>query len=169
MELEPYKKLFRRRGYKMTPQRELVISSFFELGKHVSVDELYQRVRGRDANVGYSTVWRNLKLICQVGLAEEVNIGDGVTRYDRVTDAPHGHFYCSGCKEFVEVDINDIISELETRARRMGFHPDGFKIEVQGLCRECAQKADARTMTDRTGKSRKPRAHRSSVEPEEVS
>ncbi len=141
MELEPYKQLFRRRGYKMTPQRELVISSFFELGKHVSVDELYQKVRGRDANVGYSTVWRNLKLICQVGLAEEVNIGDGVTRYDRVTDAPHGHFYCSVCKEFVEVDINDIISALETRARRMGFHPDGFKIEVQGLCRDCSERA----------------------------
>lgn len=169
MELEPYKKLFRRRGYKMTPQRELVISSFFELGKHVSVDELFQKVRGKDANVGYSTVWRNLKLICQVGLAEEVNIGDGVTRYDRVTDAPHGHYYCSGCKEFVEVDINDIISALESRARRMGFHPEGFKIEVHGLCRDCAQQADSKSKTNSTRKRRTTRLRRPSVEPEEVS
>lgn len=160
MELDPYKKLFRRRGYKMTPQRELVISSFFELGKHVSVDELYQRVRGKDANVGYSTVWRNLKLICQVGLAEEVNIGDGVTRYDRVTEAPHGHFYCSGCKEFVEIDVDDIISALESRARRMGFHPDGFKIEVQGLCRDCAGQREAKPKSGRTTEHRTTRVRR---------
>jgi Fur family ferric uptake transcriptional regulator len=160
MELEPYKKLFRRRGYKMTPQRELVISSFLELDKHVSVDELYQRVRGKDANVGYSTVWRNLKLICQVGLAEEVNIGDGVTRYDRVTEAPHGHFYCSGCKEFVEIDVDDIISALESRARRMGFHPDGFKIEVQGLCRDCAGQGEPKPKTGPATERRTTRVRR---------
>ena len=89
----------------MTPQRELIFRSFFELGRHVSVDDVYDKVRERDRSIGYSTVWRNLKLICQVGLAEEVSLGDGVTRYDRVTKVPHGHYYCTVCKSVTEFNV----------------------------------------------------------------
>jgi len=70
------REFLKTKGYKMTPQRELVFRSFFELGEHVSVDELFDTVRRIDSTVGYSTVWRNLKLICEVGLAQEVNVGD---------------------------------------------------------------------------------------------
>jgi len=45
-----------------------------------------------------------MKLICEVGLAAEVNVGDGVTRYDRVTNAPHGHLYCTNCRTLTEFD-----------------------------------------------------------------
>ena len=121
----------------MTPQRELVFRSFFELGKHVSVDELYEKVRQQDRSVGYSTVWRNLKLICRVGLAEEVNIGDGITRYDRVTPVPHGHFYGQGCKQFIEFDVEQIVGILAQTARDNKFAPEGFKIEVPGYCKKC--------------------------------
>ena len=78
------KEFLRTKGFKTTPQRELIFRSFFELGKHVTVDELYDRVREKDRSVGYSTVWRNLKLICRVGLAQEVNLGDGVCILDRI-------------------------------------------------------------------------------------
>ena len=99
------KEMLRTKGYKVTPQRELIFRSFFELGKHVSVEELHEKVREKDRAVGYSTVWRNLKLICQVGLAEEVNIGDGLTRYDRTTAAPHGHLFCRRCKNLLEFNV----------------------------------------------------------------
>ncbi len=134
------KEFLRTKGFKMTPQRELIFRSFFEMGKHVSVDELYERVRQKDRSVGYSTVWRNLKLICRVGLAEEVNIGDGVTRYDRVTQDPHGHLYCLGCKKFIEFNVEQIVGILAQTAQEHEFAPEGFKIEVQGYCDECRKK-----------------------------
>ena len=125
----------------MTPQRELIIASFFEMDKHVSVDELYDRVRQKDSSVGYSTVWRNLKLICKIGLAEEVNLGDGITRYDRVTDVPHGHMYCLKCKELVEFDADQVLDFLTTAASRKDFLPESFKIEIQGHCARCRNTA----------------------------
>lgn len=128
----------------MTPQRELIFRSFFELGKHVSVDELYDRVRRKDSSVGYSTVWRNLKLICKVGLAEEVNLGDGITRYDRVTESPHGHFFCLDCKQLIEFDMENIAGELAVISRNNHFTPSGFKIEIQGYCEACNAKRKAR-------------------------
>jgi len=132
------KEFLKNKGFKVTPQRELVFRSFLELGRHVSVDELCEKVREEDRSIGYSTVWRNLKLICKAGLAEEVNIGDGITRYDRVTREPHGHFYCLNCKKFVEFNVDDTVGLLEKTAKSVKFSPEVFKIEVQGYCKDCS-------------------------------
>lgn len=131
------KEFLRTKGFKMTPQRELVFRSFFELGKHVTVDELYEKVHERDRTIGYATVWRNLKLICKVGLAEEVNLGDGVTRYDRITREPHGHLFCLSCKRLIEFSSEKIVGALDRISREQGFLPEGFKVEIQGYCEEC--------------------------------
>ncbi len=131
------KEFLKTKGFKMTPQRELIFRSFFELGEHVSVDELYDRVRQLDTSVGYSTVWRNLKLICKVGLAQEVNIGDGITRYDRVTSIPHGHLYCANCKSVTEFNVEQVVGLLAEKASDRNFAPESFKIEILGLCESC--------------------------------
>lgn len=133
------REFLKTRGFKMTPQRDLIFRSFFEMDKHVSVDELYDKVRQKNSSVGYSTVWRNLKLICKVGLAEEVNLGDGVTRYDRVTDAPHGHLFCLGCKELVEFGAQQVLDFLTVTAGEHDFAPEAFKIEIQGYCAKCRE------------------------------
>ncbi len=134
------REFLKTKGYKMTPQRELVFRSFFELGEHVSVDELFDRVKLIDESVGYSTVWRNLKLICEVGLAREVNVGDGVTRYDRVTRQPHGHFYCVNCKSLEEFDLNEIAGRLAKVATAEKFETESFKVEIEGVCQSCHDK-----------------------------
>jgi len=136
------REFLRTKGFKMTQQRELIFRSFFELGEHISVDELYDKVRKLDRSVGYSTVWRNLKLICRVGLAQEVNIGDGVTRYDRVTRAPHGHLYCIKCKKLTEISIVQLVESLEALSKQNKFAPEGYKIEVQGYCESCQKEKD---------------------------
>ncbi len=134
------KEFLRTKGFKMTPQRELIFRSFFEMDKHVSVDELYEIVRSIDRSIGYSTVWRNLKLICRVGLAQEVSIGDGITRYDRLTRIPHGHLFCLGCKKVVEFNADQIVGVLAQTAIENDFTNKGFKVEVQGFCGECRAK-----------------------------
>lgn len=131
------REFLKTRGFKMTPQRELIFRAFFDSGRHVTVDELYERVRGIDSSIGHSTVWRNLKLICKVGLAEEVNLGDGITRYDRITDEPHGHLYCIGCKKLIEFDVDDLMAVLDRAAENNQFSPTGYKVEIQGYCPEC--------------------------------
>ena len=131
------KEFLRTKGFKMTPQRELIFRSFFEMDKHISVDELYAKVRKIDHSIGYSTVWRNLKLICRVGLAQEVNMGDGITRYDRLTSVPHGHLFCLGCKKVIEFNADQIVGVLAKTAIDNKFTNKGFKVEVQGFCEDC--------------------------------
>lgn len=136
------REFLKTKGYKMTPQRELVFRSFFELGKHVSVDELYEKVKQIDKSVGYSTVWRNLKIICEVGLAREVNAGDGITRYDRVTRKPHGHLFCLSCKKLFEFDLEDMPEKLASIANHKSFETENLKVEIEGYCSDCRSKEE---------------------------
>jgi Fur family ferric uptake transcriptional regulator len=131
------REFLKTKGFKMTSQRELIFRSFFELGQHVSVDELFEKVRRKDRSIGYATVWRNLKLVCKVGLAEEVNLGDGVTRYDRITREPHGHLYCLSCKKLVEFETRDLLPMLSKIAEGRQFRAEGYKIEIPGYCGSC--------------------------------
>ena len=142
------REFLKTKGFKMTPQRELIFRAFFDSGRHVTVDELYERVRQIDGAIGHSTVWRNLKLICKVGLAEEVNLGDGITRYDRITDEPHGHLYCLECKRLIEFDVDDMLSALDQAAQQNRFSPTGYKVEIQGYCPECQSERDKRIMEE---------------------
>ena len=137
------REFLRTKGFKMTPQRELIFRAFFEMGEHVTVEELYDRVREEDPTIGYSTVWRTLKLICKVGLAEEVNLGDGVTRYDRVTPSPHGHLFCVSCKKLVEFDAGGVVGLLDKVIDAHRFRATTYKVEIQGYCEACRKKQRA--------------------------
>ena len=126
----------------MTAQRETIFRAFFESNRHVTVEELYDKVREQDPSIGHSTVWRNLKLMCKVGLASEVNLGDGVTRYDRLTSEPHGHMYCVKCKKFFEFDMDDAMNILKVQTEKVGFVAEEYKIEIQGYCRDCQERME---------------------------
>lgn len=123
----------------MTSARETIFRVFFESESHLTVEELHQRVSAVDSSIAYSTVWRTLKLICDIGLGEKKYFGDGVVRYDRVTSKPHGHLVCSQCgatEEFFSSEINRL---LQDKADESGILPSEFRIEVMGICLKCRQ------------------------------
>lgn len=138
------KEFLRTKGFKMTPQRELIFRAFFESKSNISVEELFDKVKDKDHSIGYSTVWRNLKLICRVGLAQEINIGDGITRYDRLTKIPHGFLFCTECKKTTEFNVDQIVGMLAEVATENKFKNKSFKIEVQGICSNCQKKKEKR-------------------------
>lgn len=126
------------RGLKTTRQRTLIIDTFFEVGGHLSVEELWVRVRGRDTRVSVATVYRTMKLLAESGLVHAQNFGDGQTRYEvAVGREHHDHLICTGCGAIVEFENDRIEALQEAVARRHGFRVRSHKMELYGLCRTC--------------------------------
>jgi len=126
------------RGMKTTRQRTLIIDTFFEVGGHLSVEELWGRVRGRDTRVSVATVYRTMKLLAESGLVHAQNFGDGQTRYEvAVGREHHDHLICTGCGAIVEFENDRIEALQEAVARRHGFQVRSHKMELYGLCRNC--------------------------------
>ncbi len=138
-----------RHGLKRSSQREVILEAFLKTGRHVSVEELLQIVRKRRADIGRTTIYRSLKLFKDAGLASELTYG-GEARFETLWNrAHHDHFICGSCGEIFEFKSPEIEHIQETIAHSIGFHIQGHRHHVLGLCRKCVAKAS------RTGSSRR--------------
>jgi Fur family ferric uptake transcriptional regulator len=125
-------------GLKSTRQRSLIIDTFFALGGHLSVEELWAKVRTQDAKVSVATVYRTMKLLHECGLAHARNFGDGQTRYEpAVGRHHHDHLICTRCGTIIEFE-NDRIEALQEKvASKHWFRVNSHKMELYGLCESC--------------------------------
>ncbi len=129
-----------RAGLKTTRQREEIVRTFFTAGRHLSAEELYQRLRDRTPRVGLVTVYRTLKLLRQAGLAAERQFGDAYVRFDPNTaDRAHHHLICTRCGRIQEFEDTTLRSLRRRVARTQGFSVMAEKLELYGLCRTCAR------------------------------
>ena len=125
-------------GLKSTRQRSLIIDTFFAVGGHLSVEELWNKVREQDAKVSVATVYRTMKLLGECGLAHARNFGDGQTRYEAAVGRHHhDHLICTHCGTIVEFEDERIEQMQEIVARKHGFTVTSHKMELYGLCRNC--------------------------------
>ena len=101
------------RGLKSTRQRSLIIDIFFEMHGHLSVEDVWSRVRQDDPRVSVATVYRTMKLLAESGLAHARNFGDGQTRYEpAVGREHHDHLICTRCGTIIEFE-NDQIERMQ--------------------------------------------------------
>lgn len=141
---QAFKRFMADRGLKSTRQRDLILDTFFAAVGHLSVEELWGRVRSADARVSVATVYRTMKLLSEAGLAHARNFGDGQTRYEAaVGKQHHDHLICTRCGDIVEFE-DDRIEHLQAAvAKNRGFKVTSHKMELYGLCRTC-QSAELR-------------------------
>lgn len=125
-------------GLKTTRQRSLIVETFFGSEGHLSVEELWSKVRGADARVSVATVYRTMKLLSDSGLAHARNFGDGQTRYEAAVGRHHhDHLICTSCGTIVEFENDRIEAMQDAVARRHGFKVTSHKMELYGLCKNC--------------------------------
>ncbi len=126
------------RGLRDTSQRELILDEFLGRESHISAEELYYVVKKRDRTVGQATVYRVLKLLCDAGLAREVDFGDGTRRYEHeFGHEHHDHFICTSCGKTMEVVDPAIETLQKALAEKYRFSLANHELYLYGTCREC--------------------------------
>lgn len=127
-----------REGRKSTQQREIILDFFLASREHPSIEELYRKLRERHPNIGYATVCRTLKLFAESGIAREIHIGDGQTRYEHIAVGEHhDHLVCTHCGTIAEFENKTIEKLQEEVADSMGFLIENHKLELYGICARC--------------------------------
>lgn len=127
-----------RRGLKSTRQRDVILDAFLSSERHMSIEELYLKLRTKHPNIGYATVYRTLKLFAEAGIANEIHFGDGQTRYEHVNEGEHhDHLVCTRCGAITEFE-NETIEKLQAEiAASHGFIIETHKLELYGQCAKC--------------------------------
>lgn len=134
-----FKAYLREQKLKSTAQRDAIVEVFLDSVGHASVEELYGRVRKRHPGIGYATVYRTMKLLTECGVADERHFRNGEARYEMAEKSHHDHLICERCGKIVEFEERRIENLQEETARRLGFELRGHKMELYGICQDCAR------------------------------
>lgn len=144
-ELELFHSYLRRNGLKKTYQKDLILETFLSSEGHFSVDDIYALVRRRDKKVGAVTVFRTLKSLTACGIAREVLLGDGVTRFEHNYRHPvHHHIVCTECHRTIEYVCPTLDRIQEDVIRKYNFQPEFHRFQTFGVCQDCREQ---RTVT----------------------
>ncbi|GIH50518.1 Fur family transcriptional regulator [Microbispora rosea] len=133
---ETWHEELRARGYRITPQRQLVLEAVTELG-HATPEDICCRVQQTARGVNISTVYRTLELLEELGLVTHTHLGHGAPTYHLASEADHVHLVCRGCGEVTEVApamVDGLVSALDDE---LGFATDVRHLTVFGACRKC--------------------------------
>jgi Fur family ferric uptake transcriptional regulator len=138
---EDWRTTLRERGYRLTPQRELILDAVDTLG-HATPDEVLAEVRKRSSALNASTVYRNLEVLEELGLVRHAHLSDRAPTYHSVRDHEHFHLVCRNCHQVVSVDPGVLSPLLETLRAEHGFEADVGHLTVFGRCTSCDASPD---------------------------
>ena len=129
------------KNLKKTDQRYNILDIFLTTTGHISAYELHALIRKNYPNIGFSTVYRTLKLFTECGIAHEVNFGDGKARFEKAfRRSNHGHLICTKCghtEEFTSPSVENVQKQI---VGKYGYRPQGFRFEIYGICKKCRQR-----------------------------
>ncbi|MBA3013718.1 MAG: transcriptional repressor [Proteobacteria bacterium] len=136
--LHQFEEFLSKQNLRLTGQRQLIVNAFLKHKGHISSEELYRKVQKTSPDIGFTTVYRTLKLLSEAGLATSKNFGNGYARFESTNQQEHhDHLICTKCGKIVEF-VNDQIETLQNGiAQRHGFMVTDHTLDIYGICQDC--------------------------------
>lgn len=138
--------VLKRKGYKMTPQRQVILQAFLDYPtEHLSAEDVLAIVRKQVESLGLATVYRTLELFSELGVLHKMDFGDGRGRYEMssLEDSHyHHHLVCLNCgivKEFEDDLLDDVEAAITKREK---FLIIDHQLKLFGHCESCQKKLE---------------------------
>jgi Fur family transcriptional regulator, ferric uptake regulator len=133
--------VLREKGYRLTPQRMMVVDVLHGAEHHISVEEIFLKVKKSYPHANISTVYRTLDLMKRLGLVTEIDNGEGVLRYHHLEKGHHHHLICSRCGKETELPESLLVNLQEKISRDYDFDANLSHLAIFGLCSDCGKKS----------------------------
>lgn len=134
---EELKQIIRALNLKVTSQRLTILAALKEGRRHVTAQELYEKVNRIDSTVGFATVYRFLRSLSEHNFVTEVRMGGLPARYELAPKKHHDHLTCTRCGKICEFENKSIENLQEKVAQKFGFTLTHHVLELYGLCPDC--------------------------------
>ena len=126
-----------KKGYRLTPQRIMVVDALHSVEAHISAEEIFAKLKEKYPYANISTVYRTLELLKELGLAAEIEIGDGIARYHAREHSRHHHLICNKCGKTTELPEADLQPLAASLIKNHKFKADMSHLAIFGLCPQC--------------------------------
>lgn len=105
----------------------------------VSAQEIHDAVRAGGTRLGIASVYRALEGLGELGLVQRVDLGDGVSRYERVdpTGDHHHHLVCADCGKVEPFEDPALEAAIVGVAGGKGYDVAAHDVVLRGSCGDC--------------------------------
>lgn len=129
--------VLRKRGYRLTPQRFMILSVIQEAEQHLSVEQITERVQKRNPYVSLSTVYRTLELLRELGLVRENHLAGEQPHYEAAEGQAHHHLVCRRCRAIIHLDESLLGNLNEQLQQQYSYHSLTLDLVAAGYCEDC--------------------------------
>jgi Fe2+ or Zn2+ uptake regulation protein len=126
---------------RLTANRQAIIEVLSSAPRPLTIPEIL--ASGRD--LAQSSVYRNLVVLEQAGLVHRIVTNDEHSRFELAEDLTghHHHLICANCGMVEDVPASaglekSVQAATAQIARSTGFRTQHHRVDLVGLCRECA-------------------------------
>jgi len=127
------------RGYKITPQRRLILEILSNTQRHLTAEEIGLRIREIEPSISLATVYRNLNLLLELNMVCRLDMPEGPVRYGLHGGHDH-HLVCLECGTAVQLGVCPMQGEIKRIVEESGFEINSHHFEIMGYCPECSAK-----------------------------
>jgi Fur family transcriptional regulator, ferric uptake regulator len=124
------------RGYRLTPQRQLILKAVGQAADHVTPEEVYAAVHRKNPAISRATIYRTLDFLCEMRLIHALYWA-GQMYYEITDDQPHHHLVCRACGGMQDCQHDLLQALFEAVEKKHRFTIDMDHIALFGLCQHC--------------------------------
>jgi Fur family ferric uptake transcriptional regulator len=135
----------REKGYRLTPQRLMILQAIESSDEHISAEEIFSGVTAKYPHVNISTVYRTLELLKKLGMVYEIDLGEGRVRYHAEESGHHHHLVCQKCGRVIDIKEASLSSLRDVLLRDYDFQAELKHVGIFGVCSHCRKKPGAKS------------------------
>lgn len=124
------------RSMRYSKQRELIYNYLCSTYEHPSAEKIYSDLKVKMPNLSLGTVYRNLKVLQELGKIKTVPTNDDVEHYD-ADCSKHIHFICEDCNEIIDIKNVDYDNLIKSLNLDDSFKLSKINLSIVGKCKNC--------------------------------
>ncbi|WP_017416709.1 Fur family transcriptional regulator [Clostridium tunisiense] len=134
--MDNFTQIFKEKKLKLTPQRIAVYKYLMSTKEHPSAETIYNALQEEYPTMSLATVYKALKVLVEVGLIQEINVGEGTFRYDG-NIAPHPHVHCINCLRVDDIEGISFSFLNDEVKNHTNYNILTNQVYFYGLCQCC--------------------------------
>ena len=127
----------RQAGYRVTPQRQIILDAICLIGGHVTPEMVFNQVQTIAPTLSRATIYRSLHFLSEQNILTRTQMPDGHMGYEIANEEPHHHLVCRGCDHSVEIQHAELAACFQEIDAKHRFWVDMDHLSLYGLCEHC--------------------------------
>lgn len=122
--------------YRNSKQRQRILGLLKTTKNHPTASWIYEKLKPDFPSLSLGNVYRNLKILVELGCIQELKFGSTFDRYDGNVN-PHYHFICEKCGQILDIELGHRQDLNQMVENNINCKVNNHRLEFFGYCNEC--------------------------------